>query len=716
MEFVPGDLDLRPSRVTACAGRTGLLREAERDLELHSLVGVQVDGRRWLTYDQVHREALRQLRIPGYALRVTMLKPATFLLRFEQPAQRNAALGRGPISAGGTRLHLMPWTRQFGVAAASKLNFRVRVCIEGIPGHAAADLVAIGKLFSSTTIVDRVDQELRKEEEAACVCVWVTTLDPDTIAIAGTLRLEEPVQFSEEEYHDFCTRMGNMELPEVRPGAASLLDFDVLLHIDEVIDFSPLTSSPSWKSSDSATSGLPDESLEAEWPVKHFFSWRLGVPDRARSPRRVTVHDRLGSVRRDRSPGRGAGGSQGQMQVPPPPHSAFRGAGVSGHAGRPGGHGGGAGSSGAGGHVCGRVMEPKVGDGVPAGVGEDMPDVAVVDQSMQKEAVVQFQEADKHAVAQADLAFLIGERCDNHATAWDPMLWEVSGQHAWAHKKGGVEGRKKKQEVLHDLSAVLDAHCISHSWGSACIESSVPLPDLMQEEALCWASMGVPVSACHATASLEGVLVSQGGCEDPESVDVSLPDDGPNRDTVHSSVPGPQPMFQAELVTDAKTLLPDVVQLCDIAGDLGIKTSEALISSLDVGNGMARFVVPIMEPVLLTPVCKSNFASAMEKSAEAEWDHAKATSAVLPQRRSKRLASKPPTNLTLEEQATALLIKKSGIVCAFKKPSEQDKHRFHSKFVDNLEGEMVTGMRDMFGLPEGGAMDILAPLIIDAEA
>ena len=67
-------------------------------------------------------------------------------------------------------------------------------------------------------------------------------------------------------------------------------------------------------------------------------------------------------------------------------------------------------------------------------------------------------------------------------------------------------------------------------------------------------------------------------------------------------------------------------------------------------------------------------------------------------------------------QATALLIKKSGIVCASKKPSEQDKHRFHSKFVDNLEGEMVTGMRDMFGLPEGGAMDILAPLIIDAEA
>ena len=86
---------------------------------------------------------------------------------------------------------------------------------------------------------------MRREEEEACVCVWVTTMDPDSIAIEGTLKLEEPVGFSEEEYHEFCTRMGNMEALEVRPSVANLLDFGILLHIDEVLDFSPLPSSPS---------------------------------------------------------------------------------------------------------------------------------------------------------------------------------------------------------------------------------------------------------------------------------------------------------------------------------------------------------------------------------------------------------------------------------------------------------------------------------------
>jgi len=66
--------------VVACAGRTIAIREAERDLELHSLVGVQLDARRWLTCDQVHWDVISQLRIPGYALGVTMVKAATFIL------------------------------------------------------------------------------------------------------------------------------------------------------------------------------------------------------------------------------------------------------------------------------------------------------------------------------------------------------------------------------------------------------------------------------------------------------------------------------------------------------------------------------------------------------------------------------------------------------------------------------------------------------------
>lgn len=48
--------------------------------------------------DSIRWDALRQLRIPACGLLITKLKHATFLLRFERPEQRNAALSRGLLA------------------------------------------------------------------------------------------------------------------------------------------------------------------------------------------------------------------------------------------------------------------------------------------------------------------------------------------------------------------------------------------------------------------------------------------------------------------------------------------------------------------------------------------------------------------------------------------------------------------------------------------
>lgn len=269
--------------VTACAGRTVAIRDAERDIHLHGLVAVQVGARARLTCEQVHRDVLRQLRIPGHQLAVKKMKEATFLLCFVQPAQRNTALGRGLLDAGRTRLHLMSWTRQLGAEGASKIPYRVRVCVEGVPKH-AEHLEVISQLFPPDAIIDRIDQEKTSDDEESCLCVWLTVFDPNATAVEGKLKIEEPVEFTEEEHNDLFTRLGNMELPEVRPGAAKTVDFKVLLHIDQVVDFTSPPSSPSWKSYESDISGIPSDSPDVECPVKHVFSWRLGVPDRLRSP------------------------------------------------------------------------------------------------------------------------------------------------------------------------------------------------------------------------------------------------------------------------------------------------------------------------------------------------------------------------------------------------------------------------------------------------
>ncbi|KAG2637156.1 hypothetical protein PVAP13_2NG502806, partial [Panicum virgatum] len=290
--FIPGEPERRPDEVVACVRRSAAMRETERDIMIHSLVVVQMDASARPTCDEVLRGASFQLRIPVHLLRVSKLRPAMFLLRFEAQAQRNAALGQEALVFGRSRLHLMPWTRQFG-ATTSKLFYRIRVCIEGVPSH-AEHAEAVSQLFDGNTFVESIDHEKLSEDERACFCVWIRTGDPDTIPRTGTIRMEEPSQLSEE----FCSGLGD---EAEQDGPALMLNYKVIIHVDRVVDYTALPSSP-YRSYDSGVSGIPDDVPEVEWPVQHHFDWRLGVPDGYPVQRRVPVHEHLGERRRDRSP------------------------------------------------------------------------------------------------------------------------------------------------------------------------------------------------------------------------------------------------------------------------------------------------------------------------------------------------------------------------------------------------------------------------------
>ena len=168
-EMHPGNPDFRPDHVVACTARTSALVEEERSLELHSLLAVQADGRVKLTDEQVRRDAVRQLRISEWSLRVTKIAAATFLLRFDDPALRTATLASRGLSVGHTSLHLRPWTRHFG-ASASKIKFRVRVCLEGVPSH-AWQCEVVTPLFSPSTFVEEICDKKYTDKEKECLCL-----------------------------------------------------------------------------------------------------------------------------------------------------------------------------------------------------------------------------------------------------------------------------------------------------------------------------------------------------------------------------------------------------------------------------------------------------------------------------------------------------------------------------------------------------------------
>lgn len=131
----------------------------------------------------------------------------------------------------------------------------------------------------------------------------------------------------------------------------------------------------------------------------------------------------------------------------------------------------------------------------------------------------------------------------------------------------------------------------------------------------------------------------------------------------------------------------------DVAGAVAVQGDRDVLASL---------LSPVPSAVLptpLPPVNKTKRASTVKKMAT---------------RSSARIASKPKSNLTMEEQATALLMKRSGTIPDHAEPNEQDHARFRAQFVDHLNVEAAAGYQSLFSLGEEDSIDSdpLAPLAV----
>ena len=107
-------------------------------------------------------------------------------------------------------------------------------------------------------------------------------------------------------------------------------------------------------------------------------------------------------------------------------------------------------------------------------------------------------------------------------------------------------------------------------------------------------------------------------------------------------------------------------------------------------NRLLHFSVPIKRPVLQTPVAKLRATSAAKKRMDTLIPQKENLgSTTRSERRSSRLANKPRSNLSVEEQATALLIKKCGLAETITTPTAADQNKLHTQFVGPLEANVV---------------------------
>ncbi|RCV12983.1 hypothetical protein SETIT_2G310500v2 [Setaria italica] len=179
--------------------------------------------------------------------------------------------------------------RCLSLTALIGVHVNGRAKLSGEVVSASAAKLMYPNIFNAPTFIEEIDTEHETEQERDCLCLWVWTANPDGLAKTVSLQVVEPLTFPEEYYW----KMGEMDLPTAKTGPAEMLEHAVTIHLDRILDYLPLPSSPSHESVHNGISGLPDDLYEEEWPIKHRFVWHYGVPDDCVVRRQVPVQERL---------------------------------------------------------------------------------------------------------------------------------------------------------------------------------------------------------------------------------------------------------------------------------------------------------------------------------------------------------------------------------------------------------------------------------------
>ncbi|KAM0882067.1 hypothetical protein ACQ4PT_032541 [Festuca glaucescens] len=246
----------RPALVRAAAPRSAAIADEERRLTRLGVVAVIVGWCPDLELPDVARAFARNFRVLEDAVKVSLLAPSEFLVVFDNVTARNAAVQwQGAVPFGRVSFMVSPWSR-FRKARAGRLSYKVRVCIEGVP-PSAHNWEAVRGLFDSTVIFDSVDNSLNSKEDSACFKVWVWMVDVGSLAWRGKLDLEEPLEVYSPLVH-FPALGIEADRPE-RSGPVKTLTYDVLLHLDHVLDYSvsPSSCTDSHVSLHSDIGGMP---------------------------------------------------------------------------------------------------------------------------------------------------------------------------------------------------------------------------------------------------------------------------------------------------------------------------------------------------------------------------------------------------------------------------------------------------------------------------
>jgi len=190
METYPGDPHARPELAVCAISATGAIKRKRE-----SIIGKTAVC--WLSSNSHESEphhvvdALNeQLRISRHEIKVVKHYPEQYLVFFTDSRAFQCAVNHHGVRSRGRTFNFEPWTERRH-AVEKQLEFRVRLCIEGLPAHAWSEEVA-AKIIGQHCAIHYVERQSLRQDRTRTYDLWAWSANPSKIPKIVLLTLTDP--------------------------------------------------------------------------------------------------------------------------------------------------------------------------------------------------------------------------------------------------------------------------------------------------------------------------------------------------------------------------------------------------------------------------------------------------------------------------------------------------------------------------------------------
>ncbi|KAM0917355.1 hypothetical protein ACQ4PT_009578 [Festuca glaucescens] len=223
-----GSAATRPDEDSVIIASSFEMDQDMKNWEETAAIAWVVQGNRKVEAISIDRAIRKFFRLSHRDLTVCPHLPVQFLIKFERKEHCSMVLKQGRVKADGAMVQIRPW-RPLEHAFGAAMNFRVRLCLEGVPAYGHTPYVA-ERIIARRCSFDRLDDPSALLTSTRSLDCWAWTANPSAIPKVVWLT------FTSRGAGGLASEVF---VHEVRPtGYKRGATFRIIVHLDKMEDYS----------------------------------------------------------------------------------------------------------------------------------------------------------------------------------------------------------------------------------------------------------------------------------------------------------------------------------------------------------------------------------------------------------------------------------------------------------------------------------------------